>query len=59
MKKSNTPPVEIETFPKMSRTVELSLPTEDLTTGQYAIAVIVDYGPRFALEGAQIVISVD
>ena len=53
------PPVEIETFPKMSRTVELSLPTEDLTTGQYAIAVIVDYGPRFALEGAQIVISVD
>ncbi|MZP82728.1 MAG: hypothetical protein GT596_08420, partial [Bacteroidales bacterium] len=45
--------------PKMSRTVELSLPTEDLTTGQYAIAVIVDYGPRFALEGAQIVISVD
>ncbi|HNV82564.1 MAG TPA: hypothetical protein PK632_04925 [Tenuifilaceae bacterium] len=52
-------PIEIETFPKMSRTVDLTLPSEDLTTGLYAIAVIVDYGPRFALEGAQIVISVD
>jgi hypothetical protein len=52
------PSFEVETFPKMSRTVELELPTEDLTPGQYAIAVIVDYGPRFALEGAQIIIDV-
>jgi hypothetical protein len=52
------PSFEVETFPKMSRTVEVELPTTDLVSGQYAVAVIVDYGPRFALEGAQIVIEI-
>jgi len=48
---------EYEVFPKMSRNVELVLPNE-LTPGTYALAAIVDYGPKFPLEGAQIVIEV-
>ncbi|MDX9846592.1 MAG: hypothetical protein RBT74_06400 [Tenuifilaceae bacterium] len=52
------PSFEVETFPKMTRTVEIELPQSELTPGQYAIAVIVDYGSRFALEGAQLVIDV-
>jgi uncharacterized protein (DUF2141 family) len=52
------PILEIETYPKMARTVELTLPNDELSPGKYALAVIVDYGSRFALEGAQIVIDV-
>ncbi|MDX9769617.1 MAG: hypothetical protein RBT19_04600, partial [Tenuifilaceae bacterium] len=52
------PSFEVETFPKMTRNVEVELPAGELTPGQYAIAIIVDYGPRFALEGAQMVIDV-
>jgi hypothetical protein len=52
------PSFEVETFPKMTRTVEVELLEEGLIPGQYAIAVIVDYGPRFALEGAQMVIDI-
>lgn len=52
------PSFEVETFPKMTRTVEVELPQSELSPGQYAIAVIVDYGSRFALEGAQMVINV-
>ena len=52
------PSFEVETFPKMTRSVELELPANALTPGQYALAVIIDYGARFALEGAQTVINV-
>lgn len=48
---------EYEVFPKMSRNIELLLPNE-LDPGTYALAAIVDYGPKFPLEGAQIVIDV-
>ena len=53
------PSFEVETFPKMTRTVEVELPKGELHPGKYALAIIVDYGPRFALEGAQIIIDVD
>lgn len=46
-----------EVFPKMSRNIELYLPN-NLLPGTYALAAIVDYGPKFPLEGAQIVIEV-
>lgn len=52
------PSFEVETYPKMTRNVEVELPAGELPPGQYAVAVIVDYGPRFALEGAQMVIEV-
>ncbi len=51
------PPQDFEVFPKLSRTVELELPN-DLPSGTYALAVIVDYGPKFPLEGSQMVIEV-
>lgn len=49
--------ISYEVFPKMSRNIELELPN-DLAPGTYALAAIVDYGPKFPLEGAQIVIEV-
>jgi uncharacterized membrane protein len=52
------PSFEIETYPKMARNVEVKLPNGELQPGKYALAIIVDYGPRYALEGAQIVIDV-
>ncbi|HRX31386.1 MAG: hypothetical protein H6537_09010 [Bacteroidales bacterium] len=48
---------DIVVFPKLSRNIELTM-TNDLPTGTYALAAIVDYGPKFPLEGAQIVINV-
>lgn len=51
-------PIEIETFPKATRNVQLTLPAGQLAPGKYALAAIVDYGPKYALEGAQIVIDV-
>ncbi len=51
-------PVAVETFPKMTRNVELVLPKDTLAVGKYAIAVVVDYGPRYSLEGAQLVIDI-
>ncbi len=50
---------EVETFPKMTRTVEVELASGQLFPGKYALAIIVDYGSRYALEGAQIIIDVD
>jgi hypothetical protein len=47
----------IEVFPKMSRNIELELPN-DLAPGTYALAAIVDYGPKFPLEGTQIIIEI-
>ncbi|MBN1988928.1 MAG: hypothetical protein JW783_06025 [Bacteroidales bacterium] len=52
------PPIEVETFPKATRNVQLTLPVGQLPAGKYALAAIVDYGPKYALEGAQIVIDV-
>lgn len=52
------PSFEVETYPKMTRNIEVKLPNDKLKPGKYALAVIVDYGPKFALEGAQIVIDV-
>lgn len=52
------PAIDVETFPRMTRNVELSLPKANLPPGKYSVAVIVDYGPRFALEGAQIIIEI-
>lgn len=49
--------IEIETFPKMSRAIELKLPNM-LKSGTYSLAAIVDYGSKFALEGTQIIIEV-
>lgn len=53
------PSFEVETFPKMTRNVEVELPNGQLPAGKYAIAVIVDYGSKFALEGAQLVIDIE
>ncbi|MDD2198074.1 MAG: hypothetical protein PHW91_12900 [Bacteroidales bacterium] len=53
------PSFEVETFPKMTRNVTVELPKGELPPGKYAIAVIVDYGPRFSLEGAQIVVDIE
>ncbi|HPX06434.1 MAG TPA: hypothetical protein PLC17_10895 [Tenuifilaceae bacterium] len=52
------PSLEIETFPKATRNVQLTLPAGQLAPGKYALAAIVDYGPKYALEGAQIVIDI-
>lgn len=51
------PMQELEVFPKMSRDVELVLPNE-LSPGKYALAAIIDYGPKFPLEGTQLIIEV-
>jgi hypothetical protein len=53
------PSIDVETFPKMTRNVEVELPIGKLLPGKYALAIIVDYGPRFSLEGAQIIIDVE
>ncbi len=53
------PHIDIETYPKLTRNVELGLPKGKLSPGKYAVAVIVDYGARYTLEGAQIMIDVD
>ncbi|MHC1704086.1 MAG: hypothetical protein AB9846_09290 [Tenuifilaceae bacterium] len=49
--------IDVETFPKMSRSVELILPNE-LESGKYSLAAIVDYGSKYALEGTQVMIDV-
>lgn len=51
------PAIEIETFPKMSRTIELVLPNE-IKAGTYSLAAILDYGAKYPLEGTQIIIDV-
>jgi hypothetical protein len=51
------PPIEFVVFPKMSRTIQLTMPTE-LATGSYSLAAILDYGTKYSLEGTQIIIEV-
>jgi hypothetical protein len=53
------PSIEVESYPKMTRTLEVDLPKGELLPGKYALAIIIDYGPKFALEGAQIIIDVE
>ncbi len=48
---------EYEIFPKMIRNIDFVLPNE-LQPGTYALAAIADYGPKFPLEGAQIVVEI-
>jgi len=52
------PPKDFEIFPKLTRAVEMELPN-DLPPGKYALAIIVDYGPKYPLEGSQLVIDID
>jgi len=51
------PPIKVEIFPKSTREVMLDIPN-NLKTGQYALAVVVDYGSKSSLEGAQITIDI-
>lgn len=53
------PVVKVQTYPRLTLNVELELPKGKLPPGKYALAVIVDYGPRYNLEGAQIIIDVE
>lgn len=45
-------------YPKSSRKLELEMPNE-LPTGTYSLAAILDYGSNASLEGVQIVIKVE
>jgi len=49
--------IEFVVFPKMSRTIQLTLPN-DLIPGSYSLAAILDYGSKYSLEGTQILIEV-
>lgn len=49
--------IEIEVFPKMSRTIEFILPNI-LEPGTYSLAAILDYGSKYSLEGTQILIEI-
>jgi P pilus assembly chaperone PapD len=51
------PPMMIEIFPKSTREVILEIPN-NLKPGQYALAVVVDYGSKSSLEGAQITLDI-
>ena len=51
-------PVEFRVLPEGTSMGELALP-EDLKSGSYLVAAILDYGPNFPLEGAQMQIEVN
>ena len=55
-KQFNPKPVTI--YPEQKRKLILTLP-ENLGPGQYALAFLLDYGHRSAIEGAQILLSVE
>lgn len=50
-------PVKVTVYPDAVRIVKLQLPLE-LTNGKYALAAILDYGHRQALEGTQLMLDV-
>jgi len=50
-------PVKVTVYPDGSRIVKLMLPS-NLKKGKYALAAILDYGHRQALEGTQIMMEV-
>jgi len=51
-------PMQVTIYPEQKRKLILTLP-EPLGPGQYALAFLLDYGHRSAIEGAQILISVE
>ena len=52
------PPTRITVYPDQERVVRLTLPVNP-TRGSYALALLMDYGNRSALEGAQILLEVN
>lgn len=50
-------PVKAVVYPDAVRTVKLQIPSK-LAKGKYALAAILDYGHRQALEGTQIILEV-
>jgi hypothetical protein len=52
------PTQNITAYPQTSRTLDLELPTDDLTNGNYSLSAILDYGSNEALEGTQITIQI-
>jgi hypothetical protein len=51
-------PVSVSVYPEQQRKVVLTLP-EHPGPGQYALAFLMDYGHRMAIEGAQILLTVE
>ncbi|MEM6768627.1 MAG: hypothetical protein AAF655_27055, partial [Bacteroidota bacterium] len=51
-------PVEFKVLPEGTSMGELALP-EDLKKGSYLVAAILDYGPNYPLEGAQMQIEIN
>jgi len=49
---------QVTIYPEQKRKLILTLP-ENLGPGQYALAFLLDYGHRSAIEGAQILLSVE
>jgi len=56
-KEESFPKKKFTVYPKQSRLIQISLPKK-LEQGKYAIAAIMDYGHRKALEGTQLMIEV-
>jgi hypothetical protein len=51
-------PAQVTVYPEQQRKVSLTLPVE-LSKGQYAVAFLMDYGNRSAIEGAQLLLNVE
>ena len=51
-------PVSVSVYPDQQRKVILPLP-EEPEPGQYALAILMDYGHRSAIEGAQILLTIE
>lgn len=51
-------PMSVSIYPEQKRKLTLTLP-EHLEPGQYALAFLLDYGHRSAIEGAQILLNVE
>ncbi|MFW6351465.1 MAG: hypothetical protein ACOC2E_03685 [Bacteroidota bacterium] len=50
---------EINVYPQSIRTVLLSFPEDELPTGEYSLAAIIDYAGSTSLKGTQIIIDVE
>jgi hypothetical protein len=51
-------PLAVSVYPGLPRRVVLTMP-EQPAPGQYALAILMDYGQRQAIEGAQILLTVE
>lgn len=51
-------PMQVSIYPEQKRKLILTIP-ENLEPGQYALAFLLDYGHRSAIEGAQILLNVE